>query len=209
MTSALNLSLGECEALAQKALRGVGCHWGLAQEGAFAVGMLSERGVPALRALVTLTKAYDEHGTVPGPTYCPLTLGIRVSDSADAVATLDSLVGTPVLAPALFLPFAARALNDVAQAVVLEWSDTSVRIAPGLNLDRAAARSLTGLRQDVLKRCVREAESLGPTPATPTTRRAEVWPACRATLEAFAHRTYVPASAQSRASGAGGAGPDD
>ena len=105
MSAVVKLSIGECETLGQKALRGVGCSWGLAQEGAFAVGMLCERGVPALRSLAVLTQAYDTEAITPTLACCPLTLGIRIMDSVDAIEALEGLGQVSVVAPVLLLPF--------------------------------------------------------------------------------------------------------
>jgi hypothetical protein len=209
MTTVVRLSIGECESLALKALRGVGCDWGIAQEGAFAVGMLCERGVPALRSLAVLTQAYDAHGRVAPPACCPLTLGVRIMDSVDAVAALDASAKTTVVAPVLMLPFVARALDDAAEAVVLNWQSGAVHISPGLDIGFAAARALGGVSVDVLENCLRAPVAEQGKYVSVQERRAEVWRRCLSMLEAFAHRTYVPASEASRASGAGGEGPDD
>ena len=209
MSAVVKLSIGECETLGQKALRGVGCSWGLAQEGAFAVGMLCERGVPALRSLAVLTQAYDTEAITPTLACCPLTLGIRIMDSVDAIEALEGLGQVSVVAPVLLLPFVARALDDAAEAAVLNWQTGTLRVAPGFHMDRAAARLLADVGTDVLTGCTRAAPLESSVRVPPHSRRAEVWLACHSTLAAFAHRTYVPASAQSRASGAGGAGPDD
>jgi hypothetical protein len=209
VSATVKLSIGESEALARKALRGVGCDWGLSEEGAFAVGLLCERGVPALRALVVLTQAYNAADSASACVCCPLTLGIRIMDGVDAIETLAGLAHTSVVAPVLLLPFVARALDDAAETAVLHWKTGPVRVAPGLDMDRAAVRLLADVSTDVLTDCTRTAPLKGLADAQPQSQRAEVWPACHATLEAFAHRTYVPASEYSRASGAGGAGPDD
>lgn len=211
------MSQNEVSALCQKAARGAGMSWGLAEEAGFAASWLTARGIDGPRHLLAhLTAAQGRAwgdlcpkvapGTwdaATGQTICPLVLGATLSDHATlpggltSGAILTGLVDHPIL----LCPFLSVIAAAAGGIVTLEWAGGRVDIdAHGATLP-AALEEQTAVK---LRLSIRPGVAQ-PRPPTPS-------PAIAAdtvtALNAFALRTTVPASDASRA-GAGAASNDN
>jgi len=204
----MSRSLNEVGALAKRAARGAGYSWGLAEEAGEATRWLCAQGLDGCGALARLLREVDGDLSRRAPriegrdwraegALCPLTAGAALSDRArmleGGAVTLHA-----VAVPVLLLPFAAAAGPTLGGTVRL-------RIGSGI-----AYASGAGLHMD--------GPPIGPGPADATVdlatpvgairerqSRARMDDATLATLEVFAHRTYAPATEESRLKGAGGA----
>ena len=189
----MSWSLGETAALALKATRGAGLSWGLAEEAAGAVFWLHQRGLPGISALCGYVDCYGAAGTA-GDAACPLVLGAALSDGTHVVPEqlgerID--LGT-VSAPLLLLPFVATippgtfwliAPGD-GDAAPDPWHSGWLRGSAPCQLQRSTAAQIAGTRAG-------------------HTRLPDRFACCVDRLTDFAHRTYAPATSQSRLAGAG------
>lgn len=201
------LSLGEIEALCQKAARGAGLAWGLAEEAGRAARALTAAGLPGPEALAlalaegpgATPRVAAGHWQGDGP-LCPVRTGAALADfAALPEGPGPGLVLAPVRAPLLLLPFAALAAAWTGRAFRLDWRDGRGHAGPdGLSAEGARLCAVAE---------VRLAPGQGPPALPPATGRA-VPESARAVLEALALHTTVPASAASRA-GAGAATDDN
>ena len=202
----MSLSLNEVEVLAKKAARGAGYPWGFAEEAGKAVRWLCARGVDGCSALAELLAEID--GTdmakwqpIPGDVWeaaegslCPIAAGAALADGlADVRAGEVNLKRT--VAPLLVLPFVAQIAARTSLDLRVDWpGGGAVTDGRDLQLEGdlgGAAATLAITRADVIE--------LAMTRAT----RADPDAGCRAVLERFAHRTYAPATEESRLKGAG------
>ncbi|MEX3015941.1 DUF3726 domain-containing protein [Gymnodinialimonas hymeniacidonis] len=178
-----DLSLGEVQSLALKATRGAGRSHGMAEEAAFAVRWLVERGQDGAGALATLLQATD--GVAEG---CPIATGAALSDAG----ALQGGMQVKVHCPLLLAPFLV-ALADAEAGVSLAVDDQVVQVGAGGIGGTDMTQTLAEVR---IGRCA------SPEPCT-TVRRADVDDATLQILLDFASRTYAPATEESRAKGAG------
>lgn len=189
----MSWSLGETAALALKATRGAGLSWGLAEEAAGAVFWLHQRGLPGISALCGYLESCGV-ATTDDDAACPLVLGTALSDGTHAVpeqvgGRID--LGT-VKAPLLLLPFVATippgtfwliapASDDTAPD---QWHSGWLRGSAPCQLRRGTAAQMAGTRVG-------------------QTRLPDQFACCVDRLTGYAHRTYAPATSQSRLAGAG------
>ena len=201
------LTLGEIEALCQKAARGAGFDWGLAEEAGRAARALAAAGLPGPEVLAAALAAGPAAAprvapgrwTGAGP-LCPLRTGAALADFALLPeGPARGLTLTPVRAPLFLLPFAALAAARWGGALRLDWG-------AGAGLAGAGRLRAGGLLLAPVA-AVRIGAGPAPRPAPQATGRA-VAPGARAVLEALALATTVPASAASR-TGAGAAVDDN
>jgi len=189
----MSWSLGETAALALKATRGAGLSWGLAEEAAGAVFWLHQRGLPGISALCGYLESCGV-ATTDDDAACPLVLGTALSDGTHAVPEqLDERIdlGT-VSAPLLLLPFVATippgtfwliAPGD-GDAAPDPWHSGWLRGSAPCQLQHGTAAQIAGTRAG-------------------HTRLPDRFACCVDRLTDFAHRTYAPATSQSRLAGAG------
>lgn len=211
----MSLSFNEIEGAAYKAARGAGFAWGLAEEAGYAARWLAERGIDWLPAFLEACEAQETQrgGEVSvsgrrvrpggsGSSLCPILVGAWLADEGVASDGLEIL---DLRQPVLLLPFldlASRRSGPIAASVL-----------PASGQPAQTLRVCSGrLRADPLR-------LLDPTVATviveiATGARVEANVArlsrprpldmgCIARLNAYEHRTYVPASDRSRLAGAG------
>lgn len=203
----MTYSLNEVEATAKKAARGGGYSWGLAEDAGKAVRWLcaqGQDGCGALSRLLVLVDGTTLEGISPSISsqewtgkagvLCPIIVGCALSDLA---GTGDpSTVRIRRLAePLLLLPFAASLARARGGRSEFEW--------PG----GQAAVDETGLRIDGdavgIVETLSVAQREGKLVATAQSTRAAPDPQDWKTLLSFAHRTYAPATEESRVRGAG------
>ncbi len=202
----MSYSLNEMEATAKRATRGAGYAWGLAEEAAKAARWLCVQGLdgsaeiarlldrdfaghPAQHRPATSTGVWRGEGDL-----CPLATGALLSDCA------QRLKGAPiemrhVAAPSVLLPFAAWAAKRLGGSVRVECDD-AVAVTDGTNLDLQG--DLPGVaHRVVVSQCAQGVK--------PRRRLARSYPTAQSwdVLNRFAHRTYAPATEESRVSGAG------
>ena len=213
-----NLSLNEINGIANKAARGAGMAWGLAEEAGKAARWLALRRLPALPLLADHLEAndgrdyaalrpVDEAGVWRSPSghLCPLVVGCALLDRRLDLAE-GRVVETGAIAhPLLLLPAVARAVDEAPLA--LAWKGVDLWVGPqglfvrGGDLSPAASP---------WSRC-------GPAPADPPAAPSlpprdgpvPVDETTLARLAALALRTYVPASAVSRKGAGAGTGDND
>ena len=192
----MSWSLGETAALALKAARGAGMSWGLAEETAASVVWLHSRGLPGISALCSyLGQAAAPQSPEGG---CPIMTGCALFDGMMDVPETSSqpLDLGHVHAPLLLLPFVAR----------LEPGHYWLQ-APGLQGTVDIANG-DGWQSHCLRGSGSCTVSLGDRPQVDPalemiTRVNGRFTCCVDRLYAYAHRTYAPATGQSRMSGAG------
>ena len=200
----MSWSLGETAALVLKAARGAGMSWGLAEETAASVVWLHSRGLPGISALCSYLGQYlGQHlGQAAAPQSpeggCPIMTGCALIDGMMDVPETSSqtLDLGHVHAPLLLLPFVAR----------LEPGHYWLQ-APGLPGPVSIA-NCDGWQSHCLRGSGSCTVSLGDRPQVNSalemiTRVDGRFTCCVDRLDAYAHRTYAPATGQSRMSGAG------
>lgn len=204
----MSFSLNEVEALAKRAARGSGLHWGLAEEAAKGVRWLTRFGLPGPALLADLLVLNDgaAHADLtpvdlagiwmaPGGCLSPLIAGAALSDSADRLRDGPIQLG-PVSQPLLLVPFAASAARHLGCSVILAWSDMEVA-SDGLSLAVAGDPHIA-MAEGVTCAITGDFGA----PMIPIDR-AEIDPDIWARLGDFAARTYAPATEASRLLGAG------
>lgn len=216
----MNLSLGEYRALVAKAFRGAGYHWGLTEEAAHAACQLVELGIDSPALITRLLEQVERSEPVDlmpdhqwsssgGGPLCPICVGTSIADGGRA----DGIDIGPTFEPIVIAPF-IRALIRAAEPCTyrIDWVGggcdvTLDGLAPfGESPDRPvriAVRRLEGVVQP-LEGSADSAVQVPRSPERTRTARVELDPTALATLEAFAHRVYAPATEASRRAGAGG-----
>ena len=200
-------SVGETSALAVKAARGVGMPWGLAEEAGFALGWLTRHGAPGVSALCRYLSGYRqslENGRPPshwpddtdGGWFCPLSLGTAISDGAIPLPVTLS----PVREPLLLVPFIAGRVTD-DRALLLNMGTVQVTVShAGLTGNVAPTRLLVAAASC---RIGYGAATADVTHADARIRVQSTATECIAVLTRLAHKTYAPATEESRLAGAG------
>ena len=203
MGLSLSRAFSEVEAMAQKAARGAGYAWGLADEAAFAVGWLERHGqggCAVLAAWLLETDHLDLPDCAPNSQtdwrassgrLCPIQTGAALSDAAFALKgqtiTFDTLAH-----PILVLPFVAHTARIQASVIQFQGPFGSAK-TDGTNLLMSDAPQ----QDTILIPCD---DTL---PKTKTTTRADPDPKDWRILKRYASRTYAPATDASRLTGAG------
>lgn len=191
-------SLNEISSTAKKAARGAGFSWGVSDEAGMAVRWLTSRGVDGCAALAILLQRVDtvDLATIKpepnkgvwatnGPFLCPISTGCTVSDFGPATYDFRTVV-----APILLLPF------------VSTWRGATLTMATGVAATNGKLIFLTG-DCEVADADVRVTAELRETIPVPHVHRANPDPDSWQILLSFAHRTYAPATEESRRRGAG------
>ncbi|MEO1551886.1 MAG: DUF3726 domain-containing protein [Pseudomonadota bacterium] len=203
----MTVSLGEVEALAKKAARGAGLSWGLAEEAGFATRWLCARHVDGCGVLAGLLSAQDgverlavqpdldrPDWAARAGAMCPLQAGACLADHAPVTGLGPTRLG-PVSQPLLLAPFLAQIAQHLGRPLALSAQGGAFCTdGDGLEIERA----LPAQAQDVRLAC-----RMQPLAPQPRAQRADPCPRDWETLDRFAHRTYAPATEQSRRKGAG------
>jgi len=184
-------SLNEIQSLAQKAARGAGYDFGLAEDAGQAVRWLLARDLPGADALLT---ACDVSGRA-ATEHCPLTVGCAWSDGL--FETKDS---TPrsVASPLLLVPFLSWTAQRTQTSLCASWPGAAFALSPDggvklrgqtVNPKGAEVRVETAIPEGLIE--LHEGH------------RASVDCAIYVALGELAGRTYAPSTEASRQSGAG------
>lgn len=202
----MSFALNEIEATAKRAARGAGYEWGLAEDASKGVRWLCAQGLDGAEALAALLSSsiasdlprHRPHSLVDAwrgeEALCPLASGAALSDCAARLAQAPIQMGS-VAQPLLVLPFAAMAARRLNGCVSVS-TDGFTAVTDG------AAIQITGALPDVPMDLQVTAGGALDAPHTQQTR-AEPDAAAWDTLNQFAHKTYAPATEQSRLLGAG------
>lgn len=202
----MSFSLNEVEATSKKATRGAGYSWGLAEESGKIARWLCAQGLDGCGILASFLEEFDGSDPVrrspaelggewsAADKLCTITAGAALADSANRLKS-GEIKMISVTQPAILLQFSAIAARKLQENVTVDMGDC-VACTDGNSLSLSG--ELPG-HADLVS--VRIGGGLG-TPTGSTTRgapAADVW----ATLNKFAHRTYAPATEESRLLGAG------
>lgn len=204
----MTFSLNEVEATAKKATRGAGYPWGMAEEAGKAVRWLCAQGLDGCEALAELLKKFDgaslsqvapqatgEDWSAPGGLLCPLMTGTAMSDRASDIVGA-SIRASEVAVPRLLFFFAASVAAQCKSVITLDWPGGSA-VTDGARL------SLHGAPAGNLANWVRIQAGGALERSNPVATRADPEASAWETLTVFAHRTYAPATEESRLKGAG------
>ena len=209
----MTFSLNEIEVMGKRAARGAGLPWGLAEEAGKAARWLAARGLSGpeqLAEILTLNdgKSYEDLAPVSvdgewrarADRLCPLVCGAALSDRATEIAAGREFELGPVSRPLLLAPYAAAAAEQAGCSIELSWDGAAMVVTPeGLSID-TAPDALTARGADHVRcRRVEGTETVSPAGQRARTVDAETW----ARLNAFALRTFAPATEASRLAGAG------
>lgn len=209
----MTYSLNEIEAMAKRAARGAGYHWGHAEEAGKAARWLAEYDLPGpelLAQLLTLNFGRSYACAAPrsaaGPwragegDLCPLLAGSALCDRATELANGRVFDLEAVAYPLLLVPLAASASGLTGYATALDWDGIAIHVAPqgiaiGGNQDALMA-SRTGHLTCRISRVADHAVSLKKFGRAVDAKHWTV-------LGELARRTFAPATEASRLAGAG------
>lgn len=207
-------SLNEIQSAVLKATRGAGLSWGLAEEASRAARWLAARDLPGVASLATLLERIyaagdsdvapltdGNHWRAAGDWVSGLHAGIAFADLAGEIEDGGELVINDVAEPLLLLPFAALASRVCASPLAVSWPGCEKMLSAGDIVGAVPIGQLADHAPLLTIRVV-EAPALAPAPK-PEARSVYVDDGVWTRLEAFAKRTYVPESEESRAQGAG------
>ena len=207
----MSFALNEVDAIAKKATRGAGYSWGMAEEAGKATRWLCANGIDGSRALLSvLTVADNSSPAQMAPTgvvgdwrseggeMCPLMAGATFSDVA-GVGHADEVCILNMVSPVMLLPFVAMAARQLGQLLTAQWAGIlATTDGHVLSFDSADNPDFWTVAKSVT---IRVGGQIGQ--KMPKHTRAEPKDADWKTLSRFAHRTYAPASSESRIKGAG------
>lgn len=184
-------ALGEVAALALKAARGAGRDWGMAEEAADAVRVLHAHGLDGAALICAALDA-------PAATD-PVAQGAALSDRAAALCRSGPEALPPVAAPALLLPFVLRAARAQSRPLRVTGGGLEAVCLPSGRIGGVVPPSPAPIALTVSP-----AHPPLPDPL-PQATRAPVTETEWNRLQAWAERTYAPATEASRLRGAGAA----
>ncbi|MEX0308081.1 MAG: DUF3726 domain-containing protein [Ruegeria sp.] len=202
----MSFSLNEVEATAKRATRGAGYAWGVAEEAAKATRWLCAQGLDGVTELSRLL----EHGFassigdhVPADlqdewtgasVLCPLMTGALLSDRSDLLQS-GSIRIRHLASPLLLLPFTAYAAHSKSAIVTISSGDFSA-VTDGVQL---SLKNKYPSQVDLIE------VALGGSLANPIAQHTRATPDLAAwkALNRLAHRTFAPATEESRMLGAG------
>lgn len=206
------VSMNELDSMARKAFRGAGYHWGEAEEAGKAATWLARRGHPVLAHLLRLLEEAQARLPAMRPLVvgqsiraasgllCPVLAGIAISDRAGEMQEGRKTYYDPLCSPLLVAPFLAAAaeasslrfvFSDSSNAIEACGNQCTVNMPHGM-ADASFAVLQTFAAASPMKKAV-------PSSAGTISVSPGEWDL----LSAFGARTYVPATAHSRLSGAG------
>ncbi len=206
-------SLNEIEATCRKAARGAGFSWGLAEEAGKAARWLTEQGHPGANLIARLLIRHDGIAmsqlapvrtegvwAAPGGMLCPIIAGTALSDRAALVVNVGELTIGQIAVPLVLCYFARALLGPDIQSVNLSWDRAQATVTEiGLHVTGAPAAVHAESTQTVSIKANLAAFAMQIPP--PSDRSVSAKTVVQ--LQAFAQRTYAPATDLSRSAGAG------
>lgn len=197
----MTTSLNEVEAVSKRAARGAGLEWGLAEEAGKATRWLCEQGLDGCAALAAVLSGSRARARLPeggewagNGLLCPIFAGAALSDRA-AMLGQGPVQMRHVSNPVLILPFAGLVARMQKRPVTVECDGVSA-VTDGRTLSLPSL-----LPKEAEKVSVRLGGTVAETrgQSSRAAPDAGTWRA----LNALAHRTYAPATEESRLLGAG------
>ncbi|WP_171103236.1 MULTISPECIES: DUF3726 domain-containing protein [unclassified Ruegeria] len=206
-------SLNEIETMSKRAARGAGLPWGLAEEAGKTTRWLSAYGFPGVNLLVDLLEMHDalpildvspvsleaETWSAPIGRMSPLIANASVSDCAARLLSRGTITLENVDLPLLAVPSIGAVASTLGVSVVVEWQNARL-VADGSAIcvegdpkaleARHAAKMVFSIPAELKHR-------------QEPMLRARLSDRSWSKLSAFAHRTYAPATEESRQLGAG------
>lgn len=208
----LAVSMSEIDALSRKAARGAGYEWGLAEEAGRAARWLADHNCDGPAMLLALLREIDGElpryyparegntWTSPSGVLCPVCTGAALSDRAAEIGSGATIRLPSVIRPAILLPFAAMASRRLGRPLHLEIGGTGIGVgADGMSGGIDAVSGTLAQAPVTLRIATGVAGAMVSAAPSAFVVSMDCWRG----LDRFAQRTYVPASEQSRASGAG------
>lgn len=215
-------SLNEIEAMGKRAARGVGLPWGIAEEAGKAARWLAMLGLPGAKHLADILTRHDTQRyewltpivvdgiwrAEKGP-LCPLITGAALSDLATSIAQGRSIELGETADPLLLTPYVATAAKLAACPLALSFGGTSLFLYS--DMQRPDIVAIEGNQEILTSKdtrgvICRRSDGL-PADANILPRLSELQLVVDAQtwdrLNAFATRTYAPATEASRLKGAG------
>lgn len=194
----LSRTLSEIAALGQKAARGAGCPWGLAEEAGLAARVAESHDLPGVAALADLLRrprACRCTGLTDGPV-CGIAALASLSDGLENLPERDGGEIGPVRGALLLAAPLRLDADATGRAWRLDWPGGSLTVdgcgvaETGDRIDGPVAVSLSRIRT-------------GPETRPSSAESREVPAAAWTALEKLAAKTLVPETPGSRARGAG------
>ena len=209
-------SLNEVEIYGRRAARGAGMPWGLAEEAGKASRWLAERGLPGVALLARLLEANDGRSyqdmapviangqwQASNGALCPVCTGAALSDHVDLLVSGNPISFSKLDYPLLLAPFLDCSWHRGDLCFQLRWADTRLLVfAESLAIESGqdAAHLVDNVDEVTVTACSKNDAGRVFRPRLGGVRISRaVW----RQIEALAKRTYVPASEESRARGAG------
>lgn len=210
----MTFSLNEIEAMGKRAARGGGYSWGIAEEAGKAARWLTAQGLPGpeeLADILTVNDGKRYHEIAPASVdgewtaaagrLCPLIAGAALTDRAGEIAGGREMRLGPTAQPLLLAPYAAAVARLANVDVSLAWEGARLTFTPEGDFSAEGDASAINARSVDAVRCRAARNAINAPNANETGRAvdAETW----SRLNAFAMRTYAPATEASRLAGAG------
>ena len=208
-------SLNEVEFYSRRAARGAGMPWGLAEEAGKASRWLAERGLPGVELLARLLEANDgrpyadmapklngQWRSTDGY-LCPVCTGSALSDHIGLVSAGKEISLAELAFPLLLAPFLDHSQRQADACYGIRWLGARVLVfANGLELECEEEAAHLSEHVDAVAVSSGRQRNKSPT-YRPRTAGVKIPRSVWRVMESFAKRTYVPATAESRARGAG------
>lgn len=205
----MSFSLNEVQAMAKRAARGAGLDWGMAEEAAWATRWLCRAGLPGVGILADLLteqarsqkddfapKSLQSPWQGTAGVLSPLCAGPTLSDVAQRLREAPIQL-EQVSEPLMMLPFASAAAAQLDHPVSLRWRGGEAVVS------RSGLRLIGGRggESDILVELAERSPMAALQPLSEG--RADPGSDAWAQLGELAHRTYAPATEESRLLGAG------
>ncbi|MBF9026047.1 DUF3726 domain-containing protein [Rhodobacterales bacterium HKCCD6035] len=213
----MQLSAGEWASLGMKAARGGGYSWGLAEEFGASLAVLAQWGIngagPALalcaaQAVLGLPQMAEINGGVWGQSaapLCPVATGALICDLGHSPQGLfgpHPLTLVAVAEPLMLLPFLDGLAAREGRAVQISTPKAALVFGGLFPLDANEITQFADHARDAtLTLCAKPSRYGASVPRAPYLQT--ITPETYADLDRFALETTVPATAQSRETGAG------
>lgn len=209
-------SLNEVETYGRRAARGAGMSWGLAEEAGKAARWLAEHGLPGVELLVRLLtindgRSYsnmapevrDNRWQASAGDLCPVCCGAALCDRAELLAHGSAIHFNDLACPLLLAPFVDCSRSVDGGSCEMRWPNVRLLLSgDGVMLECAKPSAHLSERAEEVRVSLRLSHTVQPT-HLPRTEGIETAASAWRALEALAKRTYVPATDESRARGAG------
>lgn len=215
-----DFSLKEFEALCQRAARGAYMPWGLAEDAARAVCWLESISFPSVSQFVGLLQRNDGveisklairplNDGILGKAKtgaCPILTGSYLSDAHQTLDFKNGVQIEQVAYPCFLLPFLSAASATRADNLTVSWGNFEAKVSE-LGVQILSGETEFGSAQSEMVYVVRNNTS--PQRRASPVSRLQVASDNLTILTELAVRTYLPETALSKATGAGGGSVDD